>query len=295
MAALQGMTGFARISGEADWGAWAWEAKSVNGRGLDVRVATPPGFDALQRDAKAEAAKRFKRGSLQVSLRIETASDDGAATINQAALKALTDAFKAETGAAPEGQSLATLLSARGVFELESVSTRDLAEREDVGEVLRSGLTAALDALKHERAKEGEAMHGVLSGLVDEMEAVAGSAVGHAAGQPKALKERLEKTLMELGADKAIDAERLAAEAALSAAKADVREELDRLYAHFRTARALLAENGPVGRKLDFLAQELNREANTLCSKSTSLELTNDGLALKALTDQFKEQAANVE
>ena len=135
----------------------------------------------------------------------------------------------------------------------------------------------------------------MLSELVEEMTAVTGAAISLAADQPALLKARLSKQLDELGAEQKVDPDRLAAELALTAAKADVREELDRLQAHFQSARELMSAGSPVGRKLDFLAQELNREANTLCSKSISLDLTNAGLSLKGTIDQFKEQAANVE
>ena len=295
MSQLSGMTGFARVTGEAEWGAWAWEAKSVNGRGLDVRVNTPPGFDALERAVKAAASRRFNRGSLQVSLRIELSDRAGGAVIDEALLKSLTSAAEKALGGPLSGEAIAALMSIKGVVETGSSSLRDVAADEAVMTMLAQGAEAALEQLDTARRAEGQSLLAMLGELVDEMSAVTESAISLAAGQPGLLQARLSKQLDELGADQKVDPDRLAAELALTAAKADVREELDRLQAHFASARDLLATGSPVGRKLDFLAQELNREANTLCSKSVSLDLTNAGLSLKGTIDQFKEQAANVE
>jgi uncharacterized protein (TIGR00255 family) len=296
MSDLSGMTGFARIAGDESYGSWAWEAKSVNGRGLDVRVNTPPGFDSLERGVKAAAAKRFKRGSLQISLRIEMAGGAEALSVNEAALDALTASWLKRTGLLLiEPDALATLMTSRGVLDASSGSIRDLGADEAVAAKLLSAGEDVIAQLHTARLEEGNALGGIMGTLVDEMAAAAEQASKEAQTHPKLLRDRLTKQLAELGADAAIDADRLAAEAALSAAKADVREELDRLSAHFNSARDYLAGGSPIGRKLDFLAQELNREANTLCSKSVSLELTNAGLGLKGLVDQFKEQAANVE
>ena len=295
MSVLSGMTGFARVAGEAEWGSWAWEAKSVNGRGLDVRVNYPPGFEALERAIKMAAPKFFKRGSLQVALRVDLASGADTATINNALLDALAAAVEKRTGTALSGDVFASLMNVKGVVEPGASSLRDLAGDEAITTVLASAGENALQALQAERQREGGVLAELLEGLVAGMEAHWREAGELAASQPGLLKDRLTKQLDELDPDGRVDKERMAAEIALSAAKADVREELDRLSAHFASARELLAGGSPVGRKLDFLAQELNREANTLCSKSISLDLTNAGLGLKGLIDQFKEQAANVE
>ena len=295
MNALSGMTGFARVSGEADWGSWAWEAKSVNGRGLDVRVNYPPGFEVLDRAIKSAAPKYFQRGSLQVSLRIDLAGGGDAATINSSLLNALASAVEKRTGAALSGEVFASLLNVKGVVEPGGSSLRDLGTDEAVTGMLAKAGEEALDGLRTERLREGAMLGELLGGLVTGMEELRAKAGQLAETQPGLVKERLTKQLDELDPDGRVDRERMAAEIALSAAKADVREELDRLTAHFATARELLAGGSPVGRKIDFLAQELNREANTLCSKSVSLDLTNAGLGLKGLIDQFKEQAANVE
>jgi uncharacterized protein (TIGR00255 family) len=295
MSVLSGMTGFARVAGEAEWGSWAWEAKSVNGRGLDVRVNYPPGFEALDRAIKSAAPKYFKRGSLQVALRIDLASGADTATINNALLDALAATVEKRTGTALSGDVFASLMNVKGVVEPGASSLRDLAGDETVISLLAQAGDEALKALQAERQREGGMLAELLEGLVVSMEAHWRQAGDLAATQPALLKERLTKQLDELDPDGRVDKDRMAAEIALSAAKADVREELDRLSAHFASARELLAGGSPVGRKLDFLAQELNREANTLCSKSISLDLTNAGLGLKGLIDQFKEQAANVE
>lgn len=295
MGQLSGMTGFARVAGEESWGAWAWEAKSVNGRSLDVRVNLPPGFEALEREVKARAGERFNRGSLQVSLRIDLASGAGGAVIDQGLLSALLDAARKAAGTDVTAEAIATLMTVKGVVETGGASLRDLAQDEILVAGLTAGAIKALDELAAGRLAEGQSLHGMLSAHLDDIERLAGEAAALATSQPGLIKARLQKQLEELDTDKRVDPERFAAEAALSAAKADVREELDRLTAHVRSGRDLLKAGSPAGRKLDFLAQELNREANTLCSKSASLDLTNAGLGLKGVIDQFKEQSANVE
>ncbi len=297
MSALMGMTGFGRAGGEADWGSWTWEAKSVNGRGLDVRVNVPSGFDGLDQTVKKRASGLFARGNMQIGLRIELA-ERKAAAINEAALDALCQAFEARTGMAPANEHLAVLMSARGVLEMDasqSGNLRALGLDADIRETLLASADEALARLETSRAEEGKSLYDVLSGLLTQMDVHRAEAETAATEQPLQLKERLTQKLADIAAEHELDAERLAAEAALLAAKSDVREELDRLAAHIETGRKHLAAGQTVGRKLDFLAQELNREANTLCAKSTSLALTNAGLALKILIDQFKEQAANVE
>lgn len=294
MSELSGMTGFARQSGEADWGSWAWEAKSVNGRGLDIRINTPPGFDALERQAKAEAVKRFKRGNLQISLRIEISDGVDSTAINQDVFSALLDHLTAN-GPAPGSEAVATLYTVKGVVETGNANIRDLANDEKITAPLEAAAAPLMEGLAAARREEGTALARIMNALLSEMEAAVSNAAKEAGTQPARLKERLEKQLAELEADTKVDADRLAAELALAAAKADVREELDRLKAHIVSGRDYLSGGSPIGRKLDFLAQEMNREANTLCSKSISLDLTNAGLSLKGLVDQFKEQAANVE
>lgn len=295
MSKLSGMTGFARETGEADWGNWAWEAKSVNGRGLDVRINTPPGFDGLERTLKAAATKLFKRGSLQVSLRIEMSAGESDVTVNTALLQTLMDAAQQAHGTGLSCEAIATLMTVKGVVEAGSQSLRDLGNDDDVTSALLVGGQAALKGLAAAREDEGQTLERILTDALSQLATITTTSASFTGQQPELLKARLNKQLAELGATDKVDADRLAAEIALAAAKADVQEELDRLVAHIETGRSLLEAGSPVGRKLDFLAQELNREANTLCSKSISLDLTNAGLGLKGVIDQFKEQSANVE
>jgi len=295
MGILSGMTGFARVTGEEGWGAWAWEARSVNGRSLDVRVNYPPGFDSLEREVKAMATERFNRGSLQVSLRIDMASGAGGVVIDHVLLATLADAARNTLGTELTPEAVATLMTLKGVVETGSSSLRDLAADEAAMKVLSAGAALAMDQLAEARRAEGASLLAMLSGHLDTVESLSAESAAIAATQPGLIKVKLQKQLEELDREGRVDAERFAAEAALSAARADVREELDRLAAHVKSGRDLLKAGSPAGRKIDFLAQELNREANTLCSKSASLELTNAGLSLKGVIDQFKEQAANVE
>ncbi|MEL6568111.1 MAG: YicC/YloC family endoribonuclease [Pseudomonadota bacterium] len=297
-APLMSMTGFGAGRGEADWGSWSVEVKSVNGKSLDVRVNTPPGFDVLDRHAKAEATKRFKRGNIQVAVRIEPAEGQSSAQVNEALLDQLIGIAKSHKEG-PMGrlghEAMAALLNVRGVVEVSSVDLRALAGEDDVVETLKRGVVDALEALFQSRRSEGQAQTTLFSDLLSDFRRTLDTCKSVALAQPGLLKTRLETQLAELDATDKVDAERLAAEITLSAAKADVREELDRLSAHFDSAQTMLDSGVPIGRKLEFLSQEIGREANTLCSKSASIELTNAGLALKALNDQFKEQAANVE
>ena len=297
MTKLSGMTGFGRAGGEAEWGSWTWEAKSVNGRGLDVRVNVPTGFEGLDQKVKKLASGRFSRGNMQIGLRVEL-SGGGGVCVDEAALATIVTAYeKANGGEVAKNEALATLMTIKGVVETGAGHNllRALGQDDAVRAGLLDGAKTAIEELAASRDGEGASLGAVLSGALDGMAAQKAEAEVFAAEHPKVLKTRLEARLAELELEDAVDAERLATEVAMQAAKADVREELDRLEAHIATGRGLLAEGSPIGRKLDFLAQELNREANTLCSKSTTLALTNTGLALKTLIEQFKEQAANVE
>jgi uncharacterized protein (TIGR00255 family) len=295
MKLLSGMTGFARTGGEADWGRWAWEARSVNGRALDVRLNLPPYAEMLEPALKAMAAERFHRGSLQISLRIDIAGGGARAVVNQALLGDLAAALREATGTPPSPEAIAALMGLKGVVETGTVSTRDVLASEGSQAALIAGAGAVLDELRIARLQEGTLLETLLAGLLAQMQRLRKEAETHGAAQPGLIRERLMKQLQELDVEGRVDAERFAVEAALIAARADIREELDRLAAHIRSGHELLSAGSPAGRKLDFLAQELNREANTLCSKSASLALTNVGLGLKGLIDQFKEQSANVE
>lgn len=288
------MTGFARESGEADWGSWVWEARSVNGRGLDVRINMPSGLDAVEQAVRKAASEAFDRGNLQISLRIDLTGEE-AIRVNQAVLKTLMAAYEEAEGAIATGPALASLMQIKGVVEAETVSMRDLVEIDGAVDALSKSASAVIVALAQDRAREGEALQSLLTGHLEGLQSLTQEALGYADAQKAALAEKYRARIAEFDSEGAVSEERLATEIAVLAAKADVTEELDRLRAHVARGKTLISGHGAVGRDLGFLAQELNREANTLCSKSASLDLTNAGLALKSLIDQFKEQAANVE
>ena len=288
------MTGFARESGEADWGSWVWEARSVNGRGLDVRINMPSGLDVVEQAVRKAASEAFARGSIQVSLRIDLSGDESI-SVNQTVLNTLMAAYEAAEGAMATGAALASLMQIKGVVEAETMSMRDLADMPGATALLVNSAQAVMATLLKDRAREGDALKTVLAGHLHGMQALTKEAQACADTQKSALAEKYRARIAEFDSDGAVSEERLATEIAVLAAKADVTEELDRLAAHVERGKTLISGDGAVGRDLGFLAQELNREANTLCSKSASLDLTNAGLALKSLIDQFKEQAANVE
>ena len=290
------MTGFARAGGGAGARAWTWEARSVNGRGLDVRLRLPSGHDAVEPAARSAAAERFQRGSLTLSLNLVEASDGAAWRINEAALDHAVDAVRRLKARLPDVVVSADgLLALRGVLETGE-PTESEEERAAREAAMLASLAQALEGLREARREEGRRLQELLERQLVTIAGFAAQARATAAAQPEALRARLRDqvaTLLE--ASPALSEERLAQEAALLAVRADVREELDRLDAHVVAARELIAAGGAVGRRLDFMAQELNREANTLCSKSSDVALTRIGLELKAAIDQFREQAANVE
>jgi uncharacterized protein (TIGR00255 family) len=290
---LSGMTGFARAEGARGAVSWAWEVKSVNGRGLDLRVRMPNGMDALEPAVREAVQKRFRRGAVTAGLQLQRDAAGAGPRVNFAQLDALIAAVRpliSEGVVAPP--RLDGLLALRGMIEADDHADAD--EEEALrADVLRS-LGAALDGLAAARRAEGAALAAVLEDAVARIEALRAAAAGLAATQPEAIRQRLAARIAELIGNE-FPEDRLALEAAALAVKADVREELDRLAAHVVSARELLAAPEPSGRRLDFLAQELNREANTLCAKSADTELTRIGLDLKAAIEQFREQAQNVE
>ena len=295
--ALISMTGFAEARGAHANLRWRWEARSVNGRGLDIRLRLPSGFEGIESGARTLVAERFKRGSVQAVLTV--ASEDSGRGFRVDPV-ALADAIKIakrvadEAGLAPA--RVDGLLGLRGVVIQEEAIPLDDEERMRRDAALLDSLAQALDLLGRARAVEGAKLEAVLRAQIAEIEQATAEASRLAAEQPQALRNRLQTQLAELlSPGSGIPEERLAQEVALLATKADAREELDRLAAHCQEARALLKSAGPAGRKLDFLAQEFNREANTLCSKSADVALTRVGLALKAVIDQFREQVQNVE
>lgn len=289
------MTGFARSDGAAGAHSWTFEIKSVNGRNLDVRSRLPSGFDQLDQQIRTAVAARLKRGSVSVNL---SALRQNAATqyrINRDLLDQLVALSREVAAAGVAPARVDGLLAVRGVIEtVEEPETEE--QRSEVEAAMLATLDQALDRLADARLAEGARLITVLSNHLAEIERLVRAAAGTAAAQPAALRERLRGQLAALlDAVPALPEDRLAQEAALIVSKGDVREELDRLVAHVAAARDLLARGGAIGRQLDFLCQEFNREANTLCSKSADVELTRIGLALKASIEQLREQVQNIE
>jgi len=292
---ISGMTGFARAEGEQAGLRWIWEVKSVNGRGLDLKLRLPAGYDALEPRARQAATQRFKRGSLQATLSF--ARDAGQAPpikIDFALLDRLIEAGE-RYGARVAPPRWDGLLGVRGVIQSEDAAELSEEAKLDLETALLAGFDAALDQLVGARQAEGRMLAAALTEAADKMDALIDAARGSAAAAPAAALERIRQRLDSLSPEVQLDPGRLAQEAALAASRADVQEELERLAAHAVELRTLLSKPEPAGRRLDFLSQELTREANTLCSKSADLELTRIGLDLKTVVDQIKEQAANVE
>ena len=288
------MTGFARTEGETSGLSWVWEARSVNGRGLDVRCRMPSGLDRLDPVVRAETAKQLKRGNVSATLTLSRAAGAPPFTVDRAVLDqvlALQSDLMGRVDRAPP--RLENLLQIPGVLNRGGLAD---AIDEKVEKALLAGFSQALKRLVGARAEEGARLKSVLMGQIDEIERLTAEAAGAAVLRPEAVKERLRQQIAELvDAAPALSEERLAQELALLAAKGDVREELDRLAAHIGQARDMLNEGGAIGRRLDFLSQEFNRESNTVCSKSQDVTLTRTGIALKAVIDQFREQIQNVE
>jgi len=293
---LSSMTGFARGHGVSGPYAWAWEVKSVNGKGLDLRLRFPSGWDAIEAPARAQAAERLSRGSLQATLTVERSGAVPEVRINTAVLDAVLAALKQlapRVEASPP--SLDGLLALKGVMEVGDAEERE-DERRSAEAAAMAGFAAVLGALTEMRQREGSALGRVLTARLGEISALAQRAEVVPGRRPEAIRARLaEQVATLLAQSERFDPDRLHQEAILIATKADVREELDRLAAHVAQAQLLIGQGGPIGRRLDFLAQELNREANTLCAKANDVELTNIGLELKAAVEQFREQVQNVE
>jgi len=293
---ISSMTGFARTQGAQGAWRWHWEVRSVNARGLDVRVRVPEGFEGLEQPVRMLANERFSRGAITTSLTLDADPSRGAVRVNQEALQQVLAALKQLEGKVKaDPPTLDGILALRGVIEAQppALGEAELAARDAA--VLDS-LANALDALKAARRDEGARLDAILKQHTQRMEGLVAEAEALAATQPEQLRARLKTSIDEiLKSRPGLAEERLAQEIALLLVKADVREEIDRLKSHLTQARNLFADSGAQGRRLDFLAQELNREANTLCSKSSDILLTRVGLELKAVIDQLREQVQNVE
>ena len=294
--ALQSMTGFARREGTTGRWRWAWELRSVNGKGLDVRIRLPQGLERLENDVRRLIGERFSRGNMQASLSVSAAENRFETVLNQEALAAVL-ALRDQLGGIidPTPLQLDTLLSIRGIIEFrETEDSEDALAVRDAE--IADGLLVALSDLRSMREHEGAALGRVLSDHVSTIEGLTVTIEGDPSRSPREIAARLAaQVAMLMDTAGKFDQDRLHAEAALLATKADLREEIDRLKAHVVAARELLAGGGPVGRKLDFLAQEFNRESNTICSKSNASAVTAAGIELKVVIDQFREQIQNLE
>ena len=288
------MTGFGRTQGDAFGISWVWEIKSVNGKSLDLRLRLPQGFDALEPQLRATLAQRFRRGNFTASLTANRTAP-AAVRVNReilAQLVGLMNELAGEIEAAPP--RIDGLLALRGVVEtVEDEPDMVVDERR---QAVLAGWSIGLDRLAAARTEEGVRLFAVLGDQIVQMREMIEAAAACAAAQPEAIRERLEKMLASV-ADlvPGMPADRIAQEMAILTARSDVREELARLRAHVQQAAELLESSEAVGRRLDFLCQELNREANTLCSKSADIELTRAGLSLKAAVEQLREQVQNIE
>ena len=294
LAALSSMTGYARGDGETAGVGWLWELKTVNAKGFELRLRLPPGLDALETIARARVAARIRRGTVQANLGLQRPPAAQTIRINRNNLEALMTALaEIEIPDRMRPASLDGLLAVPGIVE-----QADLTERDDgvMTQAMMAGLDIALDRCIAMRHQEGEAIGAVLREQLDAIARLTQDADRAPGRQPEAIRKRLVQRISSLMTEiPPLDETRLYQEAILMAAKADVREELDRLLLHRAAAAALLDEGGAVGRRLDFLAQELSREAGTLCAKSNDGELTRIGLDLRIQIDRFREQVQNLE
>lgn len=291
---IASMTGFARVDGHGDGYSWTFEVKSVNGRSLDLRCRLPSGFDSIEATARAELPKRLARGNVNLTLSVSRSQAVSQLRINRELLSQVLEIAREIEGAGAAPPRLDSLLAVRGIIEPVEEDEGDARER--VESALKADLAKLVDHLVANRIAEGKRIADVLNGHLDEIARLVEAASACASTQPEALREKLRAQVAAiLGSFPALPEDRLAQEAAILIGKADVREELDRLRAHIQAARDLMAEGGAVGRRFDFLCQEFNREANTLCSKSADVELTRIGLSLKASIEQLREQVQNIE
>lgn len=293
---LSSMTGFGRAEGHFGNYSWMWEIRSVNGKTLDIRMRVPSGLDAMDQYVKNTIKEHIVRGNVNVSLQLQKENGEPTVNINSEALDKLVavakEASKRHDLPMP---SIDRLLSIRDVVEvIDMPEDDDVIARRD--EALKTSFQEAVSSFTGARNREGQATFKMLSSIVDDIEKLLIEAEKTASSQPNEIKKRFEeKVTLLLEKSQSLDPERITQELVILATKADVKEETDRLRAHIGSARSLLKSSGPVGRKMEFLSQEFNRETNALCSKSADITLTNIGLSLKASIDQLREQVLNVE
>ncbi|AVT81984.1 YicC family protein [Rhodopseudomonas palustris] len=293
---LSSMTGFARSHGASGPYVFEWELKSVNAKGFDFRMRLPPGWDDIEPPVRKRAAEVLSRGTVYANLTVKRANAVSAIQINQdvlaSVLKVASEIAGKVDAVAP---SIDGLLGIKGVIEVVEPEA-DEAEEKAARAAVETAFGEALKSLIEMRKREGASLGAVLAQRLDELEALAKQAEAAPGRKPDAIKARLaEQIAALLDTSDRFDPDRLHQEAIMMATKADIREELDRIASHIAQSREMLAKGGAVGRRLDFLAQEFNREVNTCCSKSIDLELTNAGLAMKNVVEQFREQVQNLE
>ncbi|HEV7881763.1 YicC/YloC family endoribonuclease [Bradyrhizobium sp.] len=294
--ALSSMTGFARSHGTSGPYAFEWELKSVNAKGFDLRMRLPPGWDEIEAPARKRAAEVLSRGTVYANLNVKRAGALSTVRVNEDVLASIVKIASELAGRIDAvAPSIDGLLAIKGVIEVvepESDEEEDKAAKLAVAMAFDEALTALIEM----RKREGVTLGQILSQRMDEIEDLAGKAEAAPGRKPEAIKARLaEQIATLLESSDRFDPDRLNQEALLMAAKADIREELDRIASHISQAREMIGKGGAIGRRLDFLAQEFNREVNTCCSKSNDLELTNTGLAMKNVVEQFREQVQNLE
>ena len=294
--ALSSMTGFARGHGMSGTYGWAWELKSVNAKGLDLRLRLPPGWDAVEAPVRGNAAQLLARGTVYGTLTVERQGVAPVVRVNEPLLAAVLATLKGLSGRVQAAEPrLDGILALKGVIEVLDEDEHE-EERGAAEAAVIAGFGATMVELVGMRRREGEALGQVLTQRIKEIGALTARADAAPGRRPEAIKARIaEQVAVLLDASERFDSDRLHQEAILIASKADIREELDRLASHVAQVERLIAGGGAIGRRLDFLAQELNREANTLCSKSNDVELTNIGLELKSVVEQFREQVQNLE
>ena len=294
---ISSMTGFARQDGSGEGLAWAWEARSVNGRGLDIRLRLPPGFDAIDAAVRETVTKRISRGNVTINLTTERQNGAGTVRLNEGVLqdilKASDRVAEMSGGARPD---TAALLTMKGVLEIGDNGLDDPEQRAVRERLLIKSFEETADKLVASRRSEGARLGQIISAQLVEIERMTGEVRASPSRTPETIRLRMQDLVSRLlEASGTFDKDRLHQEAVLAATRADVEEELARLTAHVAAAREILDEKSAVGRKLDFLAQEFNREANTLCSKANAVDVTRIGLGLKSVIDQLREQVQNVE
>jgi uncharacterized protein (TIGR00255 family) len=290
------MTGFGRSSGVHGETSWHWEVRSVNGRGLEIRFRMPSGLEGLEIKARSLAQEMLARGNCTLNLTLRRASGELVIRLNEAALsQVLAAAERAKALTEKEAPSLDTLLAMRGVVEVVEGEESEEAQAK-LEDALLKGLRTALDQLVAGRKSEGARLTSVIGNQLHQIASLVERAASASARQPVAIMQRLgEQVARLMESSSGLDPERLHQEALLLAAKADIQEELDRLRSHVTAAQDLLDQEQPVGRRLEFLAQEFNREANTICSKASDIEISRAGLELKSVIDQLREQVQNIE